>query len=264
MSFWGSTFIFDGVPSELYGLYISSSSDGGDVEIAGSSDVETFTESVLRKSKRYLLGVQQTPVLSFDIFFNSPREITSVELGNIQAWLFGHSQYKILQIVQADIQEVYYNCFLKNPRVHKVGNIVRGIRATVECDAPWGWTFEKTKTYTYVDDDINDDIVFNNISDDNGYLYPILEFTMNTLGGNLIITNSDDNDRQFIFTDLLQDEVITIDNDKNIISSSTGLNRLSNFNKKWFRMVRGLNRINISGNISQLVMKYEFARKVVG
>lgn len=263
MSFWGATFVFDGVPSETHSLYISSQ-DGGSVDVTGSSDVELFTESVLRRSTPYLLGVQQSPVLEFDVSLNSPREITSVDLGIIQAWLFGHKQYKKLQIVQSDIQEVYYNCFLKNPRVNKDGNIIRGIRATVVCDAPWGWTFDKTKTYSYSSGDINENIIFNNISDDNGYLYPTVQFTMNEFGGNFTITNSSDGGRQFIFTDLTQNEVVTVNNDLNIISSSLGLRRLGSFNKKWFRMVRGVNQINFSGNVSEVKFTYKFAKKVSG
>ena len=50
MSFWGSTFIFDGVPSETHSLYISSP-DGGDVDVTGTSDVELYTEKVFRKPK---------------------------------------------------------------------------------------------------------------------------------------------------------------------------------------------------------------------
>lgn len=264
MSFWGSTFVFDGVPSETHSLYIASP-DGGDVDVTGASDVELYTEKVFRKPRVYLLGVEQSPVLSFEVSFNSPREITSVDQGIIQAWLFGHSQYKKLQIVQSDIQEVYYNCFLRNPRIHKVGNIVRGFKATVECDAPWGWTFEKTKTYTYSSGgSINSDIVFNNISNDNGYLYPSVSFTMNTFGGDFSITNSSDNSRIFTFSELSASETITVDNERNVITSSLGLNRLSNFNKKWFRMIRGINLINFSGDITSVSLTYQFAKKVSG
>lgn len=263
MSFWGATFVFDGRPSELYSLYIASP-DGGSVNTTGSSDVELYVENIYKKSRNYLLGTTQSPALEFDVSFNSPREITSPELGEIQAWLFGHSQYKKLQIVQSDMHDVYFNCFLKSPRVHKVGNIIRGIRATVVCDSPFAWTFPRTKTFSFTDADVNQTIDFFSISDDNDYYYPSLVVTMNEFGGDFNMSVSQDNGRLFEFTSLVPSEILTINNDLGIISSSTALKRLSNFNKNWFRLVRGKNSITFTGAISQVDMTYQFAKKMGG
>lgn len=263
MSFWGNSFIFDGIPSEVHSLTISTP-DGGESTNPGSNDVELLTEEVYKKSRTYLLGVKHSSPLEFDITFTSERELSSVDLTLIQKWLFGHSMYKKLQIVQADMDNVYFNCFLKNPTVYKVGNKIQGINATVLCDAPWGWTFEKTLSNDYVIANVNDVIVFNNTSDDNDYLYPEIEFTMNSTGGDLTIENQNDDNRQFVFTGLSADEVMTIDNDRNIISSSTGLRRLSTFNKKWFRFAPELNTLAVSGNISNLTFTYQLARKLSG
>jgi len=263
MSFWGASFIFDGKPSELYSLYIASP-NGGDVDVTGSSNVELYVESLYRKSKNYLLGAKQSPALEFDVSFNSPREITSPDIGHIQSWLFGHSQYKKLQILQSDMQDVYFNCFLTNPQVNKVGNIIRGVKATVVCDSPFAWTFPRTKTYSFTDADVNSIVDFYNLSNDNDYNYPSLEITANEFGGDFSISVSQDNDRLFEFTGLTSGEIITINNELGTISSSTALRRLSNFNKNWFRLVKGRNTITFSGSLSQVDMTYQFARKVGG
>ena len=52
------------------------------------------------------------------------------------------------------------------------------------------------------------------------------------------------------FTDdvaISEGEIITVDNDNQIISSSEGVNRLECFNKKWFKIKHGVNDITIYG-----------------
>jgi len=263
MSFWGNSFIFDGKPSEIFSLKIFTP-DGSESTNPGSNDVELLTEEVYRKARTYLLGVRHSSVLEFDVSFISEAELTSADLGLIQGWLFGHNSYKTLQIVQADMDTTYFNCILKNPTVYKIGNLIYGVNVRVVCDAPWGWTFEKSLSNDYVVANVTDTIVFNNTSHDNDYLYPEVVFTMNSSGGDLTIENTDDASRQFIFTGLSPNEIMTVDNERNIISSSTGLRRLSTFNKNWFRFVKGYNFLDITGNISNLTINYQFARKLSG
>lgn len=260
MAFWGYTFIFKNIPSETYNLYISSP-DGGMIQTAGSGDVELLTQKVFRNPKPYLLGVQQSPVLSFDVQFTSPDELMVEDIRQIQAWLFGQSEYQKLQVQQFDMSDVYFNCFITSPQIIKVGNVIKGIAGTVICDSPFAWSFPKTATrnYTSLADET---IVINNTSDNNYYTYPTILATVDTFGGDFSITNNTDNGRVFSFTDLLQDEVLTIDNERSIITSSTGLRRLSNFNKNWFRLVRGVNSLTIFGNVSQLKFTYSPARKL--
>ena len=263
MSFWGQRFIFDGIPSETHSLGIHTP-DGSDASNMGSSNVELLTQEVWRKPKVYLLGVKHGENLEFDVSFRSERELTTADLNLIQKWLFGHQSYRQLQIIQYDMDTIYFNCFLTNPTVFRAGNLIKGVNATVVCDSPFGWTFTKALSNDYVDTDVSDIIVFNNLSDDNDYMYPETIITMNDSGGDLTVTNSNDNDRIFSFTGLSADEVVTIKNDLNIISSSTGLRRLGLFNKNWFRLVQGINSLSIEGNISNFTINYQFARKMGG
>jgi hypothetical protein len=55
-----------------------------------------------------------------------------------------------------------------------------------------------------------------------------------------------------------------MDNDLQTISSSTTLKRLSNFNKKWFRLIQGLNNLNVQGGIASFVITHSEARKIGG
>ena len=263
MSFWGQSFIFDGIPSETHSLGIHTP-DGSDASNMGSSNVELLTQEVWRKAKEYLLGVKHAENLEFDVSFRSENELTTADLNIIQKWLFGHQSYKQLQIVQYDMDTIYFNCFLMSPTVFRAGNLIKGVNATVRCDSPFGWTFPKVLSNDYVDVDVSETIVFNNLSDDNDYLYPEIIITMNSSGGDLVLTNSSDDDRVFSFAGLSADEIVTVKNELNIISSSTGLRRLDTFNKKWFRFTPGRNSILVEGNISNLTINYQFAKKMGG
>ena len=227
----------------------------------GSSNVNLFTEAIYRKPKVYLYGVAQSPVLEFPITLNTPEELDADDLQRISKWLFGRKTYAKLQIVQPDMQYTYYNCFFTNPKVQRVGSIIRGIEANVVCDSPFAWEFTKNLSYNYTDDTVSSTLTFNNTSDDLGYLYPSMTFTGNTIGGGLIIVNANDNSRSFEYDNLVSGEIITINNELQTISTSRGIKILSNFNKKWLRFVQGVNVLSIQGNISNMTLQYQFARK---
>ena len=261
MGFWARNFVYDGIISSEYGLTITSNNDTG----SAGADVELYTQQIYRKPKPYLLGVQQTPVLSMPIHINVSDRLSATEDSIISKWLFGRNSYKKLQIIQPDMQYVYYNCIFTGKQTEIIGNIIRGYYATIICDSPFAWTYPKTITYTYPSGYlVNDTISMNNSSDMDDYTYPIVSFTMNTFGGSLSIINTSDDNREFAFTGLSAGEIITVDNNLQIITSSiTGVNRLSNFtNYKWFRYIPKMNDLQISGNISSLSFTNQFAKKI--
>jgi len=262
MSFFSKDFVFDGIPSAAHNLFITNLGEGEAYMSSGNS-VDILTEPIFRRAKPYFYGVTQgRNVLSFNCAITSPDEITAENSGIIQRWLFGHLEYKKLQILQEDLQMSYFNCFLNNPRTLRVGNKIHGYEFTVVCDAPWGWEFEKTLTKSYTIELASETYDFRNKSDDNDYLYPSLVVTFNIFGGDLTLTNNSDNSRAFTLTGFSPSEVVTIDNDRGIISSDSGLLVMSKFNKNWFRLIRGTNNITLLGNVSSVDMTYSFARKV--
>jgi phage-related protein len=277
MAFWGTSFTFRGIPCENYNLFISSFGDSSsDILSAGNTSVKIITQDLLRRPRPYLLGVQQTPVLEIPMSFNSPNFLTSIDMRIIESWLFGHFQYYPLQIMQDDLQDVYFNVIFNTPQIQRSGNLIRGINAVAVCDAPWGWSSIKTGSYAF--NGTSGSMNFMNLSDDNGFLYPIIECTMGSTGGNLTIINSQDlvttsgsvTTRPFTFTGLSPYEVLTIDNDRKLITSSIGANRLSNFisslpvvnSKNWLRFLPGQNTLNITGNLTKLLITYQLARKI--
>lgn len=263
MSFYATSFTFNGVPSETHSLRIYSNSAESTSNLPG--DVRIYGEKLFKRTDFYFYGASVEPTLEFPVMFITDNtELTAKDLEQISSWLFGQSNYGELRIVQPDMQDVYYNCFLTDPKIYRVGNIIRGVSATVRCRQPWGLTKSKTYTYSFTPNASNAEIRHFNGSDHSGYTFPILELTVDAFGGAFTITNTSDDDRIFSFTGLLSNEVVTVNNSLQIVTSSTGLRRLSLFNKNFFRLVQGLNVLTVDGHIKTLKISYAQARKIGG
>lgn len=265
MSFYGRSFIYDNTPSDIYGIFIADLDGSAINNSMGSAPLTIREEYIFNKSTPYFYGASHQQRLSFKMKIFSEKEITADEFQQIQKWLFSSRNYKKLQIVQEDMQDVYFNAILNSPEVIRVGNIIQGFSFIVECDSPFAYRFPKTTSYIYSSENVLSTEVFYNSSDDKyGYLYPSLVITMNSLDGYISITNdSDDPDRIFQFNGLSANEVLTVDCEKQIITSSTGLKRLSNFSKNFLRLISGVNVLQIEGNVHKVEMTTRFIVKKV-
>lgn len=125
MSFKGLNFIYDGTPSEVYGLVITKMGNGEE-NIPGGSEVEPVTDKTFRSPVFQCFGVEQKKPLSFDIEFFCQREFDRFDLSAILLWLCGHTTYCELQICQNDLRNFYYNCLLLDPEVLYFDNKARG------------------------------------------------------------------------------------------------------------------------------------------
>lgn len=274
MSFGGLNFIFDGQYSENYDLKIMSLNGSLTTNSPGGCGIEIFADWVYRNPSACHQGVAQNEPLEFDIELISEDEIPAIMRSKISKWLFGRMDYCKLQIVQRDLQDVYFNCHLVDPQYIYIGNYCHGLTCKVQCDAPWAWQFDKTFK---VDNEGKWDNVESytwqhyNDSDDTDYTYPIVKFKVNestqrTASQSPIVSiiNVDDKNREFAFYDLKNGEEITIDCRNQTIESSTKLLRSENFNKKFFRLVPGINKLQLKGEFSYFEMTYKNARKVGG
>jgi len=264
MAFSALKFIFNGIPSEMHSLNISSD-DSGESDTDMPGDVELVTEKLFRRTDEFLYGASIIAPLSFPVKFTTDNEeLTSLDLQLIGKWLFGKKQYQTLQIIQPDMQDIFYDCFLLEPKIFRVGNIIRGVSCIVRNKSAWGFTSKKTFTYNYPGGAFNETIIHNNSSDDSGYTNPDLKITFDNFGGDFTWTNITDNNRVSSLTSMSANEVVTIKNGLQIITSSTGLKRLSNFNKNFFRLLSGKNEILLNGNVVEFELSYPLAKKIGG
>lgn len=267
MAFYGRTFIYNGVPSELYGLYISDIDSNAIAQSMASSSMEIKEQKIFRRPTPYFLGATPSPKLQFQMSAFSEGEIDADLFQLISKWLFSSRTYQKLQIDQEDMRNVYFNCILSDPKIIRAGNIIVGFSCTVICDSPYAWLAPKTTVYGWANPNINDArVTFYNASDDIGsYLYPEqVVVKMNNFGGTVDVVNTDDDDRLFSFQLLSPSEILTINCDAQTISSSTGLKRLSNFNKNFLRFVPGPNRLLVSGNVAEIYITTTFIAKKIG
>ena len=158
----------------------------------------------------------------------------------------------------------WFNCIFINPTPLYVGNVNRGFTATCRCDSAFAYSPLKTVTRTFTGDNIiTYDFTIYNDSDNDDYLYPDISFALNTVGSSFSMTNSDDANREFLFTGLQASEEIVINSEQQTVTSSTGLLRLANFNKHWLRLVPGINHLHVESGIGTFTINY-YERIAIG
>jgi len=262
MAFYAYNFIYDGIPASEYGLRISSLSE--QEETLGAS-TELITQDIYRRPNVYLLGVKQTPVLSIPISVTVKGELTAEQSSAISRWLFGRESYKKLQILQPDMENIYFNCIFQNPSLIKVGNITRGFTAIAVCDSPFAWEYPKKEMFTFDNYSVYENILVNNTSDSSDYYYPKMEIRTNIFGGFIEIINASDKNRMWGASDLGPNESLIVDNNLQTIVNTADENRIDSliyYGYKWFRFVPGANYLTIKGNVSYLAFINTFPKKI--
>jgi hypothetical protein len=264
MSFYGSSFTYNGVPSEVYDLRILNFNASSPSDSPAGSDVNIVEKWVYRQDHPYYFGrIYQTP-LEFDFTVGSFNSIPADMRSAAESWLVGQMSYQPLQIIQDDMANTVFNVIFTKASTTYIGNVNFALNLHARCDRPWGLYYPPRIVKNYIVEPMIDQFIYNNQSDNPDYNKPQIVFTMNNSGGDFTITNYSDNSRQFIFTGLYPNEIMTIDNDLEIISSNLGYLRMGHFNKKFFRMVQGVNDLIIKGSISKFIMSPVWAKKVGG
>jgi phage-related protein len=190
-------------------------------------------------------------------------ELSAYDIGAISKWLFGQKSYQKLKILQGDMETIIFYCFFTDGEVVRVGNIIRGIKAKVHCRDAWGLTESKTIDLNPSPWPITTLLGARIDTDNKGWTYPTLVITVDSFGGDCeIVWRKYPDERITLFTGLSANEVLTIDNNLQIITSSTGLNRLPNFNKNFFRVNQGYNSLQLTGHFAQCSIIYQSARNI--
>ena len=108
---------------------------------------------------------------------------------------------------------------------------------------------------------------FDNLSAEIYGLRPIIEFKLSKSGKDFKIVNLKTN-RIFEMTNLSPNEIITVDNQNEIITSSTGLNRFKNLsrnkNQGYLSFAHGVNKFECYGYAEDLKITYQFAVRLGG
>lgn len=265
MSFFGLNFIYGGITGSEFGLMISNIGSEGVTEIEGAN-VEPITQSIYRNPINYLLGVKQSPALSIPITFTVRDELNATQSSLISGYLFGRKTYLPLQIVQPDMEYIYYNCILVNPVVIKVGNTIRGYKATILCDSPFAWENNTIQTFRYNDFFVRESIIVNSTSDADMPIYPKLIIKTNQFEENIKITNTRDSEFLFGISKVPPLETIVVDNRLQTATSPVSyknyLANMEGFGYNWLKLYPGINILTLEGCIDYITIISKFAKKV--
>jgi len=137
MAFYGRSFIYNSVPSELYGLYIMDIDANAVNSSMGNSSMDILEQKIYRKASPYFYGSTPSPKLEFAFSAFAEEEMDALQFEAVQKWLFSSRTYKPFAIDQPDMADVYFNVILNDPKINRVGNLIRGFSCTVVCDSPF-------------------------------------------------------------------------------------------------------------------------------
>ena len=264
MAFSGFEFLYNGISSANYGLVISEIDDNTSGTVKDSpfgSGVKLITQKLTKNPKPYLYYTEQGDVLEFDLVINALKPLSSDYKNAVGEWLFDQPSYRRLQIVQNDMEQITYNCIITTAVAKYVGNLCIGWTCHVICDSPFAWKPNQIYSEYGLTGILNKNITVFNTSANNRYTYPIVEFTTTNVGNYFSITNITDNNLVFSFTNLQPSEHITVDCERKIITGSSGLPRIGNFNLSFLELVRGINTLTLNGPISDYKISFAVAIK---
>ena len=255
-------FTFDGQSSVMYGLMLY------DFDGKGQEDVPFGTRASIVETR---LNNRITPLhfgvnyheepLEFKLVFGSDRPMDRYELENVAMWLLGHQDYKWLTIDQTDMERFRFRCLITELTPLSHGWLPVAFEATIRCDCSYAYGYPFVYRYEVSD---TTDIVFTNESSVAGYFKPIITFNPSS-GNTLKIKNRSDGDREFVLSGLTTSTEVYVDSENGIIQdrSADKRNLYGGFNLKFPRMVRGENRLTVTGT-GTLTISGQFLHNIAG
>lgn len=238
-------FIYDNRLSADYGLQIVDFDDNAVKETDAFSP--TLSLQKTPGSLRFYHGgieYDSAPTCEFSVLSES--EIPALLRGEILSWLVGRKQFKKLLFIGGDNDEFTYHCVFTSAKIIWINGRCHGFRLNAQFDSPYA---RGTPTILTVGSGNHYVSIINKSDIVDGYTYPMVVFN----GEVDIVNRTDDGDRHFKFSGISPSDTITVDNEIKHIMSTTGGEKLSNFEgKNWLRLRQGGNflRIESSGDVT--------------
>lgn len=261
--FYSNTIIFDGIPSEEFGLMLVGKL-GSDEQESGllGGRVSIIEDTLLRRpSPIYYTSKQDSP-LEFKLILSvidNTKTLSRYDLSAIAGWLYGHSDYKELVICQDDLADYFYRCQVVELETIFVAGRAVGVSALVRCDAPHAYmrasstvlTCSGSQTYTY----------YNNSNLNIPYL-PIIVIEATGISESVSIQNTINPNSPFIITNIPPEgATIQVDCLRQIVTSESIPDVYNYFNFNFPEFVRGSNQLQLTGDF-KLTIQNEFPMNV--
>lgn len=248
-----TSFTFDGLNSQDFGLSIIKLDSGffPDPYISGQKINE---EKIPKRHIPYFYGVEKTPI-EFEITCSLLEgEFTPEKRMQLASWLCKEVYCDF--ITDDDPNKIYKVISINPSDIMSAGMLQGYFKIQFRADAPWAWSHSQTKNFDLHLNETTSIITIRNDTNALVYYFPEIEFTLAGSTG-LTLKNLSNSNEIFQFTNLNSTETIYVNNERKQIISDMNLYRLGNFNKKWFRLVYGMNTIEVTGKCL-LTFRYQF------
>lgn len=250
MSFYGSSFSFDGKSCEDFGLmlYDFNTTTQGDSKFA--SGMEIIEDRTAKRFRSLFYGTQYEDPLEFVLVFGVDpdtaargRDIDRQDMEVISAWLTGHGSYKWLEIDQADLAGIRYRCILTDLEMLEYAGYKWAMTCKVHCDSPFAYTTPMVFQYA-----VNGaaDVVLHSRSSINIPYAPKVEIALHG-SPDFSIMNAEMGEVCSLKGLPQTSDTIWIDGENGVLTGASGLNLYPYYNFVFPRFVRGDNHLTISG-----------------
>lgn len=240
-------FTFAGESSADYGLLIYGFNGKDQEDVSYANKASIIESRTIGRVQPIHIGVNyHEDPLEFTLVFGSMEPLNRYRMQEIALWLTGHQDYQWLSIDQPDLNEVQFRCLVSELTPLSLSWVPYAFEATIICDCPYAYGYPFSETYQIKGEE---SILFCNDSSVREYLKPDLTIAITDGATDFSIRNLDDNEREFKFTEIpSSSKTIFVNNNAGLITSSDGINLYDKFNMNFFRLVRGDNRLLITGN----------------
>jgi hypothetical protein len=228
-----------------------------------SSSIQPVEERLSTKYKTsFYKSIQNSP-LEFTMVFGADQEtianqtpLNRYDLNMIANWL-NIDGYGWLRIEQDDLDQVRYRCRISDLKILDAGKMPWALQATVITDSPFAYHLPEIKQEI-----VTTSKTFSIFSraDNLGYYFPTIEINLPSGVTTISIKNTTDNNREFKITSMPNSTgmVVTIDNENQVITSSTGVNVYQYFNYNFFRLLKGNNSIIVTASSATVKFTSEY------
>lgn len=213
---------------------------------------EIREENIRGRDKPYFLGYDLQPFeFPMTLFFE---KLNNEEKRKIARWLLV-DYYKPL-VFDGNPDRIFYCMYVGDVNEFHNGLNQGYIQLTMRCDSPFSYTPIYTSNQYNLSNNIDGhELEFENFGDD--ICYPFIR--LEKIGdGDFSIVNLSDGGREFKMSDIWDGDILEIDNeDKSIETNVAGVYRYENHNNVYLRLLRGMNRLKIYGNV-RIQFTYRF------
>lgn len=254
MSFYGSSFSFNGISCEEFGmmLYEFDSTKPGDSVFAKGPTL--YEERVQRRFRTLYYDRGYEDALEFTIIFGAneltvekQEPITRFDMAKVAKWLLHKDGYKWLSISQTDLDDLRFRCMITDLETIEIDMRKWAYKCTVHCDSPYAYTLPEITTVAL--GDAADIYSRANIND---YYYPKIQVELTSTGTNgFALYNEFDSNRKLIFAGLPSSVTsVTIDCENKVITDNTGGLNLYKYCTSYYfpRLVDGWNHFVTAGD----------------